>query len=76
MSEEKNYGQGRIVPVFAIKIGAITSVLDGQATITPEPGQEIEDPITVTVEFVEKYDPQPGGYYIMCEGGIGLYSAS
>lgn len=76
MSEEKNYGQGPLIPVFAIKIKSVTNVVNGQATITPEPGQEITDPITVTEAFMEKFKPQPGGYYIMCEGGVGLYSDS
>ncbi len=74
MSEVKNYGQGPIIPVFAIKIGSITNVINGQVTITPEEGQKIADPITVTAAFVEKYNPQVGGYYIMCEGGLGMYS--
>ena len=76
MSEEKNYGQGPLIPVFAIKIESVTNVENGQAIITPEPGQEIKDPITVTAAFVEKFNPQAGGYYIMCEGGAGLYSGS
>ena len=76
MSEEKNYGQGPLIPVFAIKIESVTNVVNGQAIITPEPGQEITDPITVTATFMEKFKPQPGGYYIMCEGGVGLYSDS
>ncbi|HBR1869614.1 TPA: hypothetical protein L9M61_005398 [Klebsiella pneumoniae] len=75
MSEEKNYGQGPLIPVFAIKIESVTNVANGQATITPEPGQEITDPITVTAAFMEKFKPQPGGYYIMCEGGVGLYAS-
>lgn len=74
MSEEKSYGQGPLIPAFIIKIKSVTDVIDGQATITPEPGQEITDPITVTAAFVEKFSPQAGGYYIMCEGGVGLYS--
>lgn len=76
MSEEKNYGQGPLIPVFAIKIESVTNVVNGLATITPEPGQEITDPITVMAAFMEKFKPQPGGYYIMCEGGVGLYSDS
>ena len=44
--------------------------------ITPDNEQEITDPITVTAAFMEKFKPQPGGYYIMCEGGVGLYSDS
>ncbi|MBD8355607.1 hypothetical protein D5Y64_09915 [Klebsiella pneumoniae] len=64
-----------ITPVYAIQIGSITDVEGGFAVITPQPNQKISDRITVTETFVEKFNPQPGGYYIMCEGGIGLYSA-
>ncbi len=68
MSEE-------IVPVYALKIESITETEGGFAVITPKPNQKISDRITVTESFVEKFNPQPGGYYIMCEGGIGLYSS-
>lgn len=64
----------KITPVFALKIADVSAVVDGQCTLTLESGQEVSDPIVVSEEYVQKYDPQPGGYYIMCEGGIGLYS--
>lgn len=64
----------KIIPVFALKIASISNITDGQCTLTLESGQEISDPIVVTEEYVKKYAPQIGGYYIMCENGVGLYS--
>ncbi|NCG50533.1 hypothetical protein [Serratia fonticola] len=63
-----------LAPVFAIKIKAITPVDGGFAVITPDDGQAVTDLISITADFVEKHHPQPGGYYIMCEGGVSLYS--
>lgn len=64
----------KITPVFALKIASVGDITDGQCTLILESGQEISDHIVVTEEYIQKYDPQPGGYYIMCEGGNGLYS--
>lgn len=64
----------KITPVFALKIANVGEIVDGQCTLTLESGQEVSDPVVVSEEYVQKYDPQPGGYYIMCENGIGLYS--
>ncbi|HGK4179553.1 TPA: hypothetical protein ACJ2PQ_003695 [Klebsiella pneumoniae] len=72
---EKIIKKAEFSPVFAIKIKSITAVDGGFATITPEDGQEVTDLISVTEEFVEKHNPQAGGYYIMCEDGMGLYSS-
>lgn len=57
-----------------IKIKSVSEVDGGFATITPEENQDISDSITVTASFIEKYTPQPGGFFIMCEGGVALYS--
>lgn len=64
----------KITPVFALKIASVGEIVDGQCTLTLESGQEVSDPVVVSEEYVQKYDPQPGGYYIMCENGIGMYS--
>lgn len=64
----------KITPVFALKIASVGEITDGQCTLTLESGQEVSDPVVVPEEYVQKYDPQPGGYYIMCENGLGLYS--
>lgn len=69
-----NVDPEKITPVFALKIVSIGEVVNGQCTLTLESGQDVSDPVVVTEEYLQKYDPQPGGYYIMCEGGIGLYS--
>lgn len=64
----------KIIPVFALKIASVGEITDGQCTLTLESCQEVLDPVVVSEEYVQKYDPQPGGYYIMCENGLGLYS--
>lgn len=71
---EKMTNKNVLVPAYAIKIKSITNIDGGFAVITPDDEQEITDPITVTAAFVEKFSPQPGGYYIMCVNGVGLYS--
>lgn len=73
---EKMINKNVLVPACAIKIKSITNIDGGFAVITPDDEQEITDPITVTAAFVEKYKPQPGGYYVMCVNGVGLYSDS
>jgi len=73
---EKVINDNVLIPAYAIKIKSISDVDGGFAVITPDNEQEITDPITVTAAFVEKYNPQPGGYYVMCVNGVGLYSDS
>ena len=71
---EKMTNKNVLIPAYAIKIKSLTNIDGGFAVITPDDEQEISDPITVTAAFVEKFNPQPGGYYIMCVNGVGLYS--
>ncbi|WP_142478416.1 hypothetical protein [Klebsiella oxytoca] len=71
---EKMTNKNVLIPAYAIKIKSLTNIDGGFAVITPDDEQEITDPITVTAAFVEKFNPQPGGYYIMCVNGVGLYS--
>ena len=71
---EKMINKNVLVPAYAIRIKAVTDIDGGFAVITPDDEQEITDPITVTAAFIEKYNPQPGGYYIMCVNGVGLYA--
>lgn len=73
---EKVINDNVLIPAYVIRIKSITADDGGFAVITPDDEQEITNPITVTAAFVEKYNPQPGGYYVMCEGGVGLYSGS
>ncbi|HBX7749471.1 TPA: hypothetical protein MIG23_03310 [Klebsiella pneumoniae] len=73
---DKTTNNNVLIPAYAVKIRAISDVDGGFTVITPDNEQEITDPITVTAAFMEKFKPQPGGYYIMCEGGVGLYSDS
>lgn len=65
-----NVAPEKITPVFALKIVSIGEVANGQCTLTLESDQDVSDPVVVTEEYLQKYDPQPGGYYIMCEGGM------
>lgn len=74
MSDSKSYGKEGFIPVFAVNIKSITKNEDGSSVIEPAEGQKITDNIYVTESFVQKFNPKPGGYYIMCEGGLGLYS--
>ncbi|MET6621177.1 hypothetical protein WH002_03630 [Klebsiella michiganensis] len=71
---EKTTNENVLVPAYVIRIKAVTDIDGGFAVITPDDEQEITDPITVTAAFVEKYNPLPGGYYIMCVNGVGLYA--
>lgn len=71
---DKTTNKNVLIPAYAIIIKSISDVDGGFAVITPDNEQEITDPITVTAAFVEKYNPQPGGYYVMCVNGVGLYS--
>ncbi|HBX8732022.1 TPA: hypothetical protein MII57_13540 [Klebsiella pneumoniae] len=64
----------KMIPVFALRIANVGDVTDGQCTLTIEGGQDVSDPVVVTEEYIQKYNPQPGGYYIMCSNGVGLYS--
>ncbi|HFU6581374.1 TPA: hypothetical protein ACYVCC_000006 [Klebsiella pneumoniae] len=66
----------KIIPVFALRIATIGEIIDGQCILTIESGQDVSDPVVVTEEYIQKYAPQPGGYYIMCVNGVGLYSGS
>lgn len=69
-----NVDPEKITPVFALRIASIGEVANGQCTLTLESGQDVSDPVVVTEKYLQKYDPQPGGYYIMCSNGVGLYS--
>ncbi|CAK1257385.1 unknown function [Klebsiella phage vB_Kpn_K24PH164C1] len=66
----------KITPVFALRIASVGDIVDGQCTLTLESGQDVSDPIVVPAEYVHKYSPEPGGYYIMCTNGVGMYSAA
>ena len=68
--------------VWALKIKSIIFDSDlakeqnrettGGATITPE--EEGYAPIGVDCEYVDKHNPQVGGYYVMYEGGYESWS--
>lgn len=45
---------------------------DGTATIHPEDPRY--GPIAVDGAYVRKHDPQPGGYYVVYEGGYKSFS--
>lgn len=64
----------KITPVFMLKIQSVGEVIDGNCIITLEAGQEVTDPIVVSSDFIDKHNPEPGGYYIMCQCGHGFYS--
>lgn len=64
----------KIVPVFALEISDIVNNEDGTATLTFVDGSDINDKITIPSEYIQKYSPKIGGFYIMCSNGVGLYS--
>ncbi len=51
----------------ALKIGKITPLDNGGAVIVPE--DEDYSPFQVDIRYVEMYEPQVGGYYVVCENG-------
>ena len=69
-----SFNMEKITPVFALRIANVGDVIDEQCILTICRNQDISDPVVVTKDYIQKYNPKPGGYYIMCEGGIGLYS--
>lgn len=65
------------VPVFVLRIADVQPIEDSDYyTVVLEPGQAISDNLVVPAEYVQKYGPVPGGYYVMCSDGSGLYSES
>lgn len=63
----------KLVPAFILPIASVTEA-DGGYVLTFTEDSDISDPITVPAEYVAKYSPKPGGYYIMCTNGVGMYS--
>ena len=58
--------------VWALKIREIKKHPDGTATIVPdEPGQH---PVGVSDKYMEKHDPQVGGYYVLYFDGYESFS--
>ncbi|MBZ7441713.1 hypothetical protein FMK91_05725 [Klebsiella grimontii] len=65
----------KLVPVFLLKISSVEEYAEsGKCVLSFEPGQDIKDQIIVSEEYINKYSPNVGGYYIMCSNGVGMYS--
>lgn len=64
----------KITPVFALEIATVSNIVDGQSVIYFVENPDYNDPIVVTEEYIKKYSPRPGGLYIACSNGVGLYS--
>lgn len=65
----------KLVPVYLLKISSIEEYAEsGKYVLSFEPGQDITDQIIVSDEYINKYSPKVGGYYIMCSNGVGMYS--
>lgn len=62
--------------LYKIKIAGITDPVGGFAFVTPASGEDIQDIITVTEEFVITNSPQVGGYLVMYPKGICGYSSA
>ena len=69
----KNTDINKLVPAFILPISSVTETEEG-AVLTFAEGSDVTDPITVPPEFIAKYSPKAGGYYIMCTNGVGMYS--
>lgn len=57
--------------VRACKIAAVTRTTNGWLI---EPAEPFLKPIPVTVEYVTKHQPAPGGYFVLYEDGYRSYS--
>lgn len=58
--------------VYALKIKEIALAEDGSAIITPE-----EEPYArfyVSADYMQKHDPQVGGYYVVYKDGYKSFS--
>lgn len=58
--------------VWALKIKMYGVATDGSGLITPE--DEGYAAFTVSKEYLEKHEPQPGGYYVVYADGYKSYS--
>lgn len=58
--------------VWALKIEGTVLRLNGDMTITPENDEYA--PFNVSAEYVEKYNPVPGGYWVRYEDGYESFS--
>ncbi|AZR62139.1 hypothetical protein ELE18_07060 [Klebsiella quasipneumoniae] len=65
----------KLVPVYLLKISSIEEYTESRKYVLSfEPGQDITDQIIVNEEYINRYSPKVGGYYIMCSNGVGMYS--
>lgn len=62
--------------VWALKIKEITRAPSGNATVTfsiiPEDARYA--PFEVSMEYISKHSPHPGGYYVVYDDGYKSYS--
>jgi hypothetical protein len=58
--------------VWALKIKAIIRAEDGSAMLQPDEAGYA--PLWVSAEYMKKYDPLPGGYYVVYVGGYTSFS--
>jgi hypothetical protein len=58
--------------VWAFKIRMISRHADGNATIVPE--ENGYAPIVVSLGYVNKHNPQVGGYYVVYDDGYKSFS--
>lgn len=62
--------------VYALKINQIRRVPSGNATVTHSivPADDGFAPFEVSLEYVNKHNPQAGGYYVVYDDGYTSYS--
>lgn len=62
--------------VYALKIAEIRRRPFGNAGVehTLVPADEGYAPFVLSLEYLEKHDPEPGGYYVVYDDGYKSYS--
>jgi hypothetical protein len=58
--------------VHALKLFDVARNNDGTGRLVPE--NSMYGPITVGADYMQKHDPQAGGYYVVYEGGYQSWS--
>lgn len=65
----------KLVPAYLLQIQTVGEALsDGRVPLEFVSDADVKDIVYVDAAFIAKYAPAPGGYYIMCTNGVGMYS--
>lgn len=73
MSEQKEMPKYKChKEVWALGIKSITYFMNGSAEF--QPIEQGYGPIHLSIEYIQKHKPQPGGYYVIYEDGYESFS--